>query len=508
MSLATVFSRARLGMQAPAVTVEVHLSNGLPSLSIVGMPETAVKESRDRVRSAIINSRFDFPARRITVNLAPADLPKGGGQFDLPIALGILAASQQIPSEPLAKFEFVGELGLNGELRAVPGCLPAAIACGKQLRHFFCPTENMQQVALADNVESYCGSSLLQACAYLSGQSSLLPSVTEAYNPIEAITEHSLNLSDVKGQQQAKRALEIAAAGQHHLLLYGPPGTGKSMLASRLPSIMPPLDKTSAIEVACVQSLTQSEGIQGYPSRPFAAPHHTASAASLVGGGSNPKPGEISLAHKGVLFLDELPEFQRQVLEVLREPLECGSIRISRAAAQVEYPAQFQLIAAMNPCPCGFFGENNQSQNARQRCRCSPDQVQRYRHRLSGPLLDRIDLHVPVLALKKGELYSSRKSEDSKTVQTRVTSAYQRQLDRQGCSNAALTASQLESLCPLNTSQQQLMENTMLTMGFSARVLHKVIKVARTIADLAEEKTLLDQHLMEAFSYRSMDKPV
>ncbi len=506
MSLATVFSRARLGLQAPAVTVEVHLSNGLPSLSIVGMAETAVKESRDRVRSAIINSRFEFPARRITVNLAPADLPKSGGQFDLPIALGILAASQQIPSEPLRKFEFVGELGLNGELRAVPGCLPAAIACGKQSRCFFCPTENAQQVALADNVKSFCGASLLQVCAHLSGQESLLPSAAESFHPLGCSTAHSLNLSDVKGQHQAKRALEIAAAGQHHLLLCGPPGTGKSMLASRLPTIMPPLDKSSAIEVACVQSLTHSDAIQGYPRRPFAAPHHTASAASLVGGGSNPKPGEISLAHKGVLFLDELPEFQRQVLEVLREPLECGSIRISRAMAQVEYPAQFQLVAAMNPCPCGFFGES--TQHTKQRCRCSPDQVQRYRYRLSGPLLDRIDLHVPVLALKPGELYSSRKSEDSKIVQQRVMDAYQRQMDRQGCSNAALTPSQLETLCPLNPAQQQLMENTMLTMGYSARVLHKVIKVARTIADLAQEQQLLDQHLMEAFSYRTMDRPV
>ncbi|MGH1373145.1 MAG: YifB family Mg chelatase-like AAA ATPase [Cellvibrionaceae bacterium] len=506
MSLATVFSRARLGLQAPAVTVEVHLSNGLPSLSIVGMPETAVKESRDRVRSAIINSHFDFPARRITINLAPADLPKGGGQFDLPIALGILAASQQIPAEPLAKFEFVGELGLNGELRAVPGCLPAAIACGKQSRQFFCPTENMPQVSLADDVESFCASSLLQTCAHLSGQASLLPSVTTAYNPVDIVAEHSLDLCDVKGQHQAKRALEIAAAGQHHLLLYGPPGTGKSMLASRLPGIMPPLDKPSAIEVACVQSLTQSDAGGGYPSRPFAAPHHTASAASLVGGGSNPKPGEISLAHKGVLFLDELPEFQRQVLEVLREPLECGSIRISRAAAQVEYPARFQLVAAMNPCPCGFFGDSTGSN--RQKCRCSPDQVQRYRHRLSGPLLDRIDLHVPVLALKKGELYGGDNGENSHTVQARVMSAYQYQLDRQGCSNAALSAAQLEQICPLNPSQQQLMENTMLTMGYSARVLHKAIKVARTIADLAQENQLLDSHLMEAFSYRSMDKSV
>jgi len=507
MSLSVVYSRARLGIQAPLVSIEAHLSNGLPSLAIVGMPETAVKESKDRVRSAILNSQFEFPARRITINLAPADLPKTGGQFDLAIALGILAASGQIPKQHLSRHEFIGELALSGEVRAINGCLPAAIACHRSGRQLVCPQANAGEAMLSLNKGSDCqvfsASSLLSVCQHLHGQQSL-PQLIAPEAPVSSPRATAGDLSDVKGQHQAKRALEIAAAGRHHLLFFGPPGTGKSMLASRLPGLLPPLTPAQQLEVACIQSVSGGLNIatSGNPAtapnaaiqRPFSAPHHTASAVALVGGGSQPKPGEISLAHQGVLFLDELPEFQRQVLEVLREPLECGSIRISRALAQVEFPAAFQLIAAMNPCPCGYWGQT--------RCRCSREQVQRYQNKISGPLLDRIDLHVPVAQLKKGELYGEGKEECSAQVQARVSAAQTRQQQRQGCCNGELNSRQLQAICPLPQSQQRLLDQAMEVMGLSARALHRTLKVARTIADLEATATIADQHLTEALSYR------
>jgi len=377
MSLAIIHTRAQLGIDAPLITVEVHLSNGLPGLSIVGMPEAVVRESKDRVRSALINSQFEFPARRITINLAPADLPKDGSRFDLPIAIGILAASGQLPNEELSQYEFIGELALSGELRRVNAILPAAIACGNTKRQLIVAASNAKEAALSETTTVYGADNLLAVCAHLHRQTLLSKTIV---SPPQTNIDIA-NLSDVKGQAFAKRALEIAAAGGHNVLFYGPPGTGKTMLASRLPGIMPQLTSEQAIRVASIYSLCGHE-YKPWRTPTFRCPHHTASAVALVGGGSQPKPGEISLADNGILFLDELPEFQRQVLEVLREPMESGEIRISRANAQVTFPARFQLIAAMNPCPCGYLN----SRSSKHSCRCTPDQIKRYRQKISGPL--------------------------------------------------------------------------------------------------------------------------
>ncbi|MCU7810276.1 MAG: YifB family Mg chelatase-like AAA ATPase, partial [Candidatus Thiodiazotropha sp. (ex Notomyrtea botanica)] len=388
MSLAILYSRAQEGIQAPLVTVEIHLANGLPALSIVGLPEMAVRESKDRVRGALTNSQFEFPARRITINLAPADLPKEGGRFDLPIGLGILAASGQLPKATLENYEFAGELALSGELRPVTGILPAALAAREAGRTLIVPRQNADEAALVADLNLHCADHLLEVCAHLNG-TSLLPTIRKNSRP--TVSGHQPYLAEVKGQHQAKRALEIAAAGGHALLFIGPPGTGKSMLATRLPGILPEMSEDEALESAAIASITNRPfQPERWLQRPFRSPHHTASAVALVGGGSKPRPGEISLAHNGVLFLDELPEFERHVLEVLREPMENGWITISRATQQAEYPARFQLIAAMNPCPCGYLGDGSE------RCRCSIEQIKRYRNRISGPLLDRIDMHVEV----------------------------------------------------------------------------------------------------------------
>lgn len=495
MSLALVASRALIGLDAPEVRVEVHLANGLPAFNLVGMPETAVRESRDRVRSALLTAGFEFPARRITVNLSPADLPKEGGRYDLPIALGILVASKQLPQSSLNGREFIGELALNGELRGVRGVLPTAIATSKLGKYLVLPADNLAEVSLISSLKAGGASHLLEVAAALRGQAELLePSPTLP-------AADSLNYTDlleVKGQLAAKRALMLAAAGQHNLLFCGPPGSGKTLLARCLPGLLPEPSEAEALEVAAIQSIVQGFDTQGWRQRPFRSPHHTSSAVALVGGGSNPLPGEISLAHRGILFLDELPEFGRQVLEVLREPLEAGVIHIARAKRKTTYPAQFLLIAAMNPCPCGHLGD------PRKACTCAPGLINRYQSRLSGPLLDRIDLHLEVPALPADRLWEPAEGESSAIVRARVEEARQRQTARAGKPNSQLTPAELEEFAPLGKEQQQLLTKAMNRIHLSARAAHRIIKVALTLADLEAKPTITSKHLLEALSYRKL----
>ncbi|MEW8317843.1 MAG: YifB family Mg chelatase-like AAA ATPase [Candidatus Thiodiazotropha sp.] len=502
MSLAILYSRAQEGIQAPLVTVEVHLSNGLPGLSIVGLPEMAVRESKDRVRGALINSQFEFPARRITINLAPADLPKEGGRFDLPIALGILAASNQLTSEPLSHYEFSGELALSGELRPIGGILPAALTARDAGRSLILPEENAEEAGLVSGLQCYPAKHLLEVCSHLNSVNQLAAYKCATDNP--ATARPHLDMADVHGQSQARRALEIAAAGAHSLLYIGPPGTGKSMLASRLPGILPPMNEEEALECAAVHSVANHNAFRAasWRQRPFRAPHHTASAAALVGGGSNPKPGEISLAHRGVLFLDELPEFDRHTLEVLREPLENGHITISRANRQVDYPSRFQLVAAMNPCPCGHLGDGSN------RCHCTLDRITRYRMRISGPLLDRIDMHVevPRQPLKLNHQRPKKQEEPSETIRRRVIDAREIQLERQGCTNQALQGVQIEQVTAPNKAGNELLHRAIEKLGLSMRAYHRILKVARTIADLEGSPKVESSHISEAVGYRRLDR--
>lgn len=519
MSFAQVYTRSVVGLHAPQVIIEVHLSQGLPALTIVGLPAAAVRESKDRVRSAIINSGFQFPNRRLTINLAPADLPKDGARLDLPIAIGILAASGQLEPETLSGFEFIGELALNGELRQVSGSLAVARAMkaeslvanstkpstksdeqeSRQLRQLIVPIDNGAEASRVEGVTILAAQNLKAVCNHLQSltDSSLIDERLEVVQATAAQSKvaYKVDLADVKGQHHARRALEIAAAGGHSILFTGPPGSGKTLIASRLPTILPDLSDEDALEVASTYSVADSD--YDYGTRPFRQVHHTISAVALVGGGSRPKPGEITLANKGILFLDELPEFDRTVLEVLRQPLEAKQITISRANSQLTFPANFQLVAAMNPCPCGYDGDGSG------RCRCRPEQIKRYQDKLSGPLLDRIDLHITVPALPIADLQNAQAGETSEQVRTRVAAAHERQLKRQKKVNNELSPNEIDKYIHLGEAEQQLLQLAQQRLNLSARGYHRVLRVARTIADLADSECITSAHVSEALSYRS-----
>ncbi|MFK8052502.1 MAG: YifB family Mg chelatase-like AAA ATPase [Woeseiaceae bacterium] len=495
MGYARLFSRSSQGLDAPLVTVEVHLAGGLPQFQIVGLPETAVRESRERVRGAVVNSGFDFPASRITVNLAPADLPKHGGRFDVAIALGILAASGQIKSDRLASFESYAELTLSGEIASVSGALPACLATLHAKREALVSPPNACEASLVNGLTVRAPASLIEAAAFVDAGTDLAPYVDTKIDT--SLRQPYSDISEIRGQSSAKRALEIAAAGGHNLLMVGPPGTGKSMLAATLPGLLPPMTDEEALDCACIRSLTGQPAASALRrERPFRSPHHSASAAALIGGGSRPQPGEISLAHNGVLFLDELPEFSRHALEMLREPLETGVIHLSRAAMRVSYPAAFQLIASMNPCACGYAGDQEHV------CRCSAEQVRRYRDRISGPLLDRIDLCVTVQRVPFSILNAPPETPNSHTSAALIDDARNHALRRQGQANANIAPHQLSDVLRAEPDAMQLLEVSAKQMVLSNRSCHRIMRVARTIADLGSCDAVNRAHMAEAISLR------
>ena len=509
MSFATVRSCTLSGVSAQEVTVEVHVTGGLPGIAIVGLPQSAVRESKDRVKAAIIHAGLNYPQVKMVVNLAPADLPKQGGRYDLPIAIGILIATQQLPATCTDGMVIVGELGLCGDVRSVSGVLPATIDLANNNTEMLIPLANKAEAMLNRNINCVGVDTLNEAVTVLQTRTKLAPS--SGFNAVSASTYAAVKLaqrtetpsieypclSDVQGQQQARRALEIAAAGSHNMLMTGPPGTGKSMLASRLPGIQPPMTEREAMETASVLSITHN-GFDAklWAMRPYRSPHHTASGVALVGGGSIPMPGEASLAHNGVLFLDEIPEFSRTVLDVLREPMETGEITISRASRQADFPARFQLIGARNPCPCGYDGDADFN------CRCTPDQIQRYQRRLSGPFLDRIDLHVAMTRIDSKLLLDQVATESSEDVRKRVIAARQIQLDRQGAQNATLSGRELKRYCKLGDDEKALLKQAIESTHMSVRASYRMIKVARTIADLEGVDEIGEEALVEALGYR------